>query len=79
MTVIITVIIAAAATIITVGIITVTITTVTITTVTIITITVVVIATQGLVCRKQRTVTTQVIRMAGENLKLRTLRESPKK
>ena len=66
MTVIITVIIAAAVTITTAGIITVT---------TIIAI----IATQELACRKQRTVTTQVIRRAGKNLKLRVLREDQKK
>ena len=72
MTVIITVIIAAAVTITTAGIITVT---------TIITtiITITVIATQELACRKQRTVTTQVMRRAGKNLKLRVLREDQKK
>ena len=69
MTVIITVIIAAAVTITTAGIITVT------TIITIITI----IATQELACRKQRTVTTQVMRRAGKNLKLRVLREDQKK
>ena len=60
------IIIAAAVTITTAGIITVT---------TIIAI----IATQELACRKQRTVTTQVIRRAGKNLKLRVLREDQKK
>ena len=38
-----------------------------------------IIATQELACRKQRTVTTQVIRRAGKNLKLRVLREDQKK
>ena len=61
MTVIITVIIAAAVTITTAGIIT------------------IIIATQELACRKQRTVTTQVMRRAGKNLKLRVLREDQKK
>ena len=69
MTVIITVTIAAAVTITTI----ITVTTI----ITIITITV--IATRELACRKLRTVTTQVIKRAGKNLKLRVLREDQKK